>query len=253
VSALVWLLIRANSHGPIQFALTGSSAGGGAKVPRGRRGRVVGKRGFNPFKKLTSAFGHVTSEFGHVTSEIHSVATGVVATITHDIKSEATVVASKVKTVVSEITSAAKSAESVITSKAKSIESVATGVVKSAESRVKSAVTGAHTIAATKTVPLDFAVATNVLNANTNCGDLGDISLTVDVGVDTDATAVFDLNVAGTLAPPKITLFTLTGYLDGDFSGMINLTASALGGMYSTGQMNVFNQGIPDLGIAVEG
>jgi hypothetical protein len=245
------ILIRANSHGPIQFALTGSSAGGGAKVPKGRRGRVVGKRGF--FDPIKSIFKHATSDVGKATSAIESIATGVVATVTSDIKSEATVVASKVQTVVSEVTSAAKSVESVITSKAKSIKSVATSVVKSAESRVKSAVTGAHTIAATKTVPLDFAVATNVLNANTDCGASGDISLTVDVGVDTDATAAFDINIAGTLAPAKITTLTLTGYLDGDFSGMINLTASALGGMYSTGQLNVFNQGIPDLGIAIEG
>jgi hypothetical protein len=63
-------------------------------------------------------------------------------------------------------------------------------------------------------------------NADVKCGDLGDIKLSVTADVKVSGQANFGIVASGTIIPPKIKTFGITGGFDADLTGSLNFDAS---------------------------
>lgn len=79
-----------------------------------------------------------------------------------------------------------------------------------------------------KTLPhISVEKSFNLVNVQSDCGKIGDISLKVDVDVDAQADVSLGIVAAGTIIPPKVKTFSLQAGLNADLKGDITVAASA--------------------------
>jgi hypothetical protein len=147
--------------------------------------------------------------------------------------------------VASEVASAAGAAESAVVG--------ATGGEQSTSPRWRE--THKHTDAndvnvnQTTIIPISLNRSFNLATANTACGDLGDIKASADVSINTNASVTLGVVAGGTLVPPQLTSFSLSGGLNADLGGTLKLVADASGAPIDTGKIQIFSIGIPGLDI----
>lgn len=75
--------------------------------------------------------------------------------------------------------------------------------------------------------PIDVDKTFNLVTANADCGNLGDIELKVDAAVKAHADVSLGVVAAGTIIPPKVSTFSLQAGLNADINGDITVGASA--------------------------
>jgi hypothetical protein len=97
--------------------------------------------------------------------------------------------------------------------------------------------------------PIKVNKSFNLATANVNCGDLGTIKLSADVAVDSTANVAIGVVAGGTIIPPKLKTFSISGGLTADLGGTLKLTADATGAPFDTGKIQIFTIGIPGLDI----
>jgi uncharacterized protein YjbJ (UPF0337 family) len=95
--------------------------------------------------------------------------------------------------------------------------------------------------------PIDINKSFNIVNAAIDCGAVGKVSLKVDANTKAHADVNVGVVVAGTLVPPKFDTFSLTAGFNADLDGALTFVGSASGKPLSTGDINLFEVGIPGL------
>jgi hypothetical protein len=66
----------------------------------------------------------------------------------------------------------------------------------------------------------------SLANADIKCGDLGDLKLSVSADAKLSGQATFGIVASGTILPPKLKTFGITGGLDADVTGSLIFDAS---------------------------
>jgi hypothetical protein len=141
------------------------------------------------------------------------------------IKQVATDVGDKIKEGAGDTASVATKAADTVTSVAVQAASTVTSAAVAAETKVAEE-TKFNTNEKSSPPPVNIDTKFNVFNTSIECGDKGNLSLSVDATMVAHANVTFGLVAAGTMVPPKFDTFSISGGINMDFNTTLHWKGS---------------------------
>jgi len=214
----------ATPHGNVNIAVIGASVS--EPLPSTQANRRRGGRRHTE----RSLFGDVGDFFGNVGDKITGAATKAAGAVE----------------------GAATKAASAVAGTATKAAGAVSDTASNAAGAIKGAANDANNVSVNKQTtlpPIDVQKSFPIVEADVQCGALGDIKLSVDADVKAHADVTIGVVAGGTLVPPKFDTFSLTSGLSGSLEGALKFKAGASGAPLDTGNIQLFTVGIPGLDI----
>jgi hypothetical protein len=99
-------------------------------------------------------------------------------------------------------------------------------------------------------IPLNVDKTVNIATANLTCkSPLPPVSISAGVTIGAHGSMDLAVVIAGTLVPPDVTTFSLSAGLNAELTGRLTLKATSSGSLFDSGEVELFNDGLPALSI----